>query len=171
MMTTEHTKNAAAASLGVVVKDDDLSAVSLRNRTTPDGTVWASMSAFMKEEQIADILDSADSNWEWTIDEMREIAVTQRWEREDATPKKGIMVVGTLCLFGLARMGVGYDTDPRSAATYAFKDAAQKWGVGRFLANQRYSTTVKFQDDATFKRFISRKPSWADVLALKQGER
>lgn len=150
-----------SAILSQVVPDEELSAVALRTRTASDGSLWASFIAFMKEEMIADILDKADPSWEWVVREVRPVTVQGR----GTNPIEGTMVLGDLIVRGRNRMGMGFDVDPRAAATYAFKDAAQKWGVGRFLARDRYSLTVRFPDEAAFRRFVNKKPSWAEVVA------
>lgn len=39
-------------------------------------------------------------------------------------------------------------------------------GVGRFLVAPRYTAYVKFADLAAYRKFVARRPSWADVVAL-----
>lgn len=154
------------AVLRTVLKDSALSAVPLRNTTLQDGTVWATFSAYMREEQIADLLDQADPGWEWKIVRFEEIEYRERRQRKEEEPIRALLVMGELRIGDRVRTGVGCDPDPRAAATYAFKDAAQKWGVGRFLAEARYTANAKFASEALFKRFISSRPSWADVVEL-----
>jgi hypothetical protein len=150
----------------------ELRAVIVAESQDQNGNWWVTLQAYVPSGVIEERLDRVDPAWSLEIEtvEPSSARLRARSKKEDGETK-GFFVLARLTVKGTTRVGIGFDPDPRTAATMAFKNAAGRFGIGRYLEGPEWKKRKKVPDERTYRRIsYSRELTWDEALSLLDGQ-
>lgn len=148
---------------------EKLRPVVLIDAVNQKGERWVTLQPSVEIESVEERLDEVAPGWTMEVLQLEAVKVKpKRKKSEDALPVEGFYALVRLQVAGVVRDGVGFDQDPRAAVSMAFKNAALRFGVGRYLRDRRMLRNVKVMDERALKRlpFLT----WEEALERLQGE-
>jgi len=140
----------------------------LSEKQAEDGSYWLTLQAYAPTPLIEERLDKVDPAW--SVDFVTVEAATAKARARGAKgtdETKGFFVVARLTVKGTSRVGIGFDADPRIAATFAFKNAAGRFGVGRYLEGPEWRRRKRITDERIYRKLsYARDMSWDEAMNL-----
>ena len=131
--------------------------------------IWVTLQAYVPLSAIEERLEKVDPGWSVEFGIIQQ-AIAKVRKGKNAAETKGFYVLAKLCVKGTVREGIGFDEDPRSAASMAFKNAACRFGVGRYLEKPEWQIRKKITDERIYRRIeYDKRLTWDDVLNLLDG--
>ena len=134
------------------------------------GQRWVTLQAYLPLPVIEERLEKVDPSWSVEFVVIEQTSAQIRGKSKSGSETKGFYTVAKLIVKGIVREGIGFDEDPRAAASMAFKNAASRFGVGRYLEKPEWQVRRKIPDDRIYRRIVhDKKLTWDDVLNLLDG--
>lgn len=146
---------------------EELQAVVVAENTNQKGEHWVILAPSLSLESIEERLDQVTPGWAMTVLQIAPISIPPRSQKR-AQATEGVYALVRLTVDGLSRDGVGVDPDPRAAVSLAFKNAAMRFGVGRYLRDRRMQKAVKVKDERALRRLPLL--SFEEAVAALKGE-
>lgn len=149
---------------------EEVRAVVVAENVNQKGEHWVVLAPTVDLEAIEERLDEVAPGWSMEVLQITPVTIRPRGQKAkaQAQPVEGFYALVRLTVEGLARDGVGMDTDPRAAVSMAFKNAARRFGVGRYLQDRRMYKTVKVGDERVLRRLALL--TFEEAVAALKGE-
>jgi len=149
----------------------ELRALILAESQDQSGAIWVTLQAYLPSHLIEERLDQVDPAWSLEFETVEQSSAKVRARTKTDGETKGFFVLARLTVKDTTRVGIGFDADPRIAATMAFKNAAGRFGIGRYLEGPEWRKRKKVPDERTYRRIAySRDLTWEEVLNLLGGD-
>lgn len=147
--------------------DEELGVLVISAKEVEDETGkywWVTVAPYITVDQVRERLEEVDPNWHTKFLDVNIQHFASKTGKRDTV----VTVLLELSVLGVSRIGGGDGKDARGAISYALKNAASQFGVGRFLTvDPHYKRrTLKVTDRRIYNRLKYGEMNWKELLEL-----